>query len=121
MRSSRHKGRLRRSVPAIAGAFLLLAVLPASAQGASGSYTYLTASGQPFQVAEPPSDTCLPFVSGAVRFSNDTTDTAFLYADGACGGGWALVGVGATWDQTGVLAGSVRLGSTARSAQGAGR
>ncbi|MGW7411991.1 hypothetical protein [Streptomyces sp. NPDC054863] len=118
MESSRPRGRLRRAVPALAGALLLLVAVPAGAQGASGSYTYITASGQAVQVAEPPSHTCLPFVSGAVRFSNGTTDTAFLYADGACGGGWALVGVGATWDQTGVPAGSVRLGSTARAAEG---
>ncbi|WP_187414665.1 hypothetical protein [Nonomuraea sp. PA05] len=50
---------------------------------------------------------------GAVRFSNDTTDTAFLYGTTDCSGGWGLVGVGATWDApTGVRAYAVRLGST---------
>jgi hypothetical protein len=114
---------LRRGrTPALAAcfAFALLAALPGSARAAGGSYTYFTAAGQGFRVDEPQSDTCLPLTGGAVRFSNDTTDTAFLYGDSSCGGGWALVGVGATWDApTGVQAFGVRLGSTALAAKGA--
>ncbi|WP_143658690.1 hypothetical protein [Streptomyces sp. IMTB 2501] len=93
--------------------------MPADARAAGGSYTYVTAAGQVVRVDEPQSDTCLP-LPGAVRFSNDTTDTAFLYGDSSCGGGWALVGVGATWDApTGVQAFGVRLGSTAQATRGA--
>ncbi|KUM99617.1 hypothetical protein AQI95_38530 [Streptomyces yokosukanensis] len=109
-------------MPALAAGFALalLVAVPGSAQAADGSYTYFTAAGQPFRVDEPSSGTCLPLVGGAVRFSNDTTDTAFLYADSSCGGGWALVGVGATWDApTGVQAFGVRLGSTAQAVKGA--
>ncbi|MGW3346871.1 hypothetical protein ACWDA3_26465 [Nonomuraea rubra] len=93
----------------------LTAVLLAApaAQAASGTYTYVTPAGQAFQVAEPPSDTCLQLPGGAIRFSNDTTDTAFLYGTADCSGGWGLVGVGATWDApTGVQSFAVRLGST---------
>ncbi|MGW7002953.1 hypothetical protein ACWGCW_09015 [Streptomyces sp. NPDC054933] len=103
----------RRSALALASALALLAVLPGSARAASGTYTYVTAAGQTIQGGDPQSDTCLPLPSGAVRFSNDTTDTAFLYGDSSCGGGWALVGVGATWDApTSVQALAVRFGST---------
>ena len=74
----------------------------------------VTAAGQTIQGRDPQSDTCLQISGGAVKFSNDTTDTAFLYGDSSCAGGWALVGVGATWDApTGVQAVAVRFGSTA--------
>ncbi|GAA1909970.1 hypothetical protein [Streptantibioticus ferralitis] len=105
--------RFRGPALAAASALVLLTALPGSTQAASGSYTYVTAAGQGVQVLDPQSDTCLPLTGGAVRFSNDTTDTAFLYGDSSCGGGWALVGVGATWDApTGVQAFAVRFGST---------
>jgi hypothetical protein len=100
---------------AVALAVPLAAVLMAAsaAHAATGTYTYITPAGQPIQAVDPPSDTCLPLNGGAIRFSNDTTDTAFLYASGDCSGGWGLVGVGATWDApTGVQALAVRLGST---------
>ncbi|MEU2867755.1 hypothetical protein ABZ769_00895 [Streptomyces olivoreticuli] len=114
MRSTKVARRIRKAAPAVASAFMLLMVLPGSAQGASGSYTYVTAAGQSIKGSDPQSDTCLQIPGGAVKFSNDTTDTAFLYGDSSCGGGWALVGVGATWDApTGVQAVAVRFGSTA--------
>ncbi|MEV4177834.1 hypothetical protein [Nonomuraea sp. NPDC049709] len=104
------RGRVAVALTTPLAAVLLTA--PA-AQAASGTYTYVTPAGQAFQVAEPPSDICLQLTGGAIRFSNDTTDTAFLYATGDCSGGWGLVGVGATWDApTGVQAFAVRLGST---------
>lgn len=113
MPSTRVLRRIRKAVPAVASAFMLLAVLPGSAQGASGSYTYITPAGQGSRVESPPSDTCMPLTGGAIRFSNDTTDAAFLYGDSSCSGGWVLVGVGATWDApSGVQALAVRLGST---------
>ncbi|WP_155128751.1 hypothetical protein [[Actinomadura] parvosata] len=103
-------GRVAVALTAPLATILLAA--PA-AQAASGTYTWITPAGQPFQVVEPPSDTCLELSGGAIRFSNDTTDTAFLYGTPDCSGGWALVGVGATWDApTGVQAFAVRLGST---------
>ncbi|GGV03535.1 hypothetical protein GCM10010260_45390 [Streptomyces filipinensis] len=112
--------RLRTPALAAGFALALLVAVPGSAQAAGGSYTYITAAGQGFRVDEPQSDTCLPLVGGAIRFSNDTTDTAFLYGDSSCSGGWALVGVGATWDApTGVQAFGVRLGSTALASKGA--
>ncbi|MDF3293102.1 hypothetical protein [Streptomyces silvisoli] len=113
MRSQRALCRFRKSVLAIASALTLLAVLPGSAQAASGTYTYVTPSGQSIQGQDPSSDTCVPLTGGAVKFSNDTTDTAFLYASGSCGGGWGdLVGTGATWDApTGAQALAVRFGS----------
>jgi hypothetical protein len=113
MRSTRILRRFRKAAPAVASALVLLAVDPGSALAASGSYTYITPAGQGLKVDNPQSDTCLPLTGGAIRFSNDTTDTAFLYGDSSCAGGWALVGVGATWDApTGVQALAVRLGSS---------
>ncbi|WP_189954494.1 hypothetical protein [Streptomyces alanosinicus] len=110
-------------MPALAAGFALalLVAVPESAQAADGSYTYITAAGGAFRVDEPASDTCLPLVGGAVELANDTTDTAFLYADSSCRGGWgALVGVGATWDApTGAQALAVRLGSAPEAARGA--
>lgn len=93
---------------------LVAALLTApAAQAATGSYTYVTPGGSAFQVENPVSDTCLPLTGGAIRFSNDTTDTAFLYATSDCSGDCGLVGVGATWDApTGVQALAMRLGST---------
>jgi hypothetical protein len=118
MKSTKVLRRVRKAVPAVVSAFVLLIVLPGSAQGASGSYTYVTAPGQAIQGFDPQSDTCLQIPGGAVKFSNDTTDTAFLYGDSSCAGGWALVGVGATWDApTGVQAVAVRFGSTAAAKQ----
>lgn len=107
---NKHKG-----FGAVALTAPLVAVLLAApaARAATGSYTYVTPGGPAFQVENPVSDACLPLVGGAVRFSNDTTDTAFLYATADCSDGWHLVGVGATWDApTGVQAQAVRLGST---------
>ncbi|MCW7941401.1 hypothetical protein AAW14_04955 [Streptomyces hygroscopicus] len=112
--------RFHSSALTAAFALALLAALSGSARAAGGSYTYVTTAGQAFEVRDPQSDTCLPLTGGAVRFSNDTTDTAFLYGDASCSGGWALVGVGATWDApTGVQALAVRLGSTTRATKGA--
>ncbi|MFC5834046.1 hypothetical protein [Nonomuraea insulae] len=108
---NKHKGFGPVTLAAPLVALLLAAP---SAQAATGSYTYVTTSGGPeFKVENPVSDTCLPLGDGAVRFSNDTTDTAFLYTTADCSDGWHLVGVGATWDApTGVQAQAVRLGST---------
>lgn len=92
---------------------LAMAALPTGAQAASGTYTYVTPSGQTIQGQDPPSDgTCIPLTGGAVRFSNDTTDTAYLYASGSCSGQWGeLVGTGASWDApTGAQALGVRFG-----------
>lgn len=112
MTAPRGRRGLGRAVVAGASACALLAAVSGSAQAASGSYTYYTASGQAMRVDEPPSNLCLPLQGGAVRFDNDTTDTAFLYGDSACGGGYDIVGVGARWDWLGVPAQGVRLGST---------
>ncbi|MEV4440765.1 hypothetical protein AB0K09_17425 [Streptomyces sp. NPDC049577] len=118
--STRMTGRFRGTVLTIASALTLLVALPTSAQGATGSYTYVTQAGQAISGRDPQSDICLQIPGGAVRFSNDTTDTAFLYADSSCGGGWALVGVGATWDWQGVPALGVRFGSTTVAAPAGG-
>jgi hypothetical protein len=101
-------------VPTLITVTLMTAALCAApASAATGSYTYVTPAGQPVRIENPPSDTCLSLDGGAIRFGNDTTDTAFLYATGDCSGGWGLVGVGAVWDApTGVQAVAVRLGST---------
>ncbi|MGA5039969.1 hypothetical protein ACPCA8_23310 [Streptomyces capoamus] len=94
-------------------ALALLGVLPGNALAASGSYVYVTPSGQAVQGQDPPSDTCVPLTGGAVKFANDTTDTAFLYASGSCSGQWGeLVGTGGSWDApTGAQALAVRFGS----------
>ncbi|MFI1801168.1 DUF6294 family protein [Streptomyces sp. NPDC020379] len=111
MRAQRVLRRFTRTV--VAATALALAMLPTGAQAASGTYTYVTPSGQSIQGQDPPSDICLALTGGAVKFSNDTTDTAFLYASASCGGGWGeLVGTGATWDApTGAQALAVRFGS----------
>lgn len=113
MRSLRGRRGLGNAVLAGASALALLTATAGSTQAASGTYTYVTPSGQTVRGQDPPSDTCLALTGGAVKFANDTTDTAFLYASGSCGGQWGeLVGVGATWDApTGAQAMGVRFGS----------
>ncbi|MCC3771551.1 hypothetical protein [Streptomyces sp. UNOC14_S4] len=113
MRSLWGRRGLRKAVLTGASVLALLTATAGSAQAASGTYTYVTPSGQSIQGQDPPSDTCVPLTGGAVRFSNDTTDTAFLYAGGSCSGQWGeLVSVGATWDApTGAQALGVRFGS----------
>ncbi|MEV5507876.1 DUF6294 family protein [Streptomyces orinoci] len=111
MRAQRVLRRITRTVVAVTA--LAMAALPTGAQAASGTYTYVTPSGQSIQGQDPPSDTCIPLTGGAVHFSNDTTDTAFLYGSASCSGQWGeLVGTGATWDApTGAQALGVRFGS----------
>ncbi len=116
LRAQRVLRRFTRTVVAVAA--LAMTALPTGAQAASGTYTYVTSSGQTIQGQDPPSDTCIPLTGGAVKFANDTTDTAFLYASGSCSGQWGeLVGTGASWDApTGAQALAVRFGSAPRSA-----
>ncbi|MFI0980441.1 hypothetical protein ACH4SP_25980 [Streptomyces sp. NPDC021093] len=109
---------LRWTGPVLAGALALVTVLPANAHAASGQFTYIRGdNGAPAVLFNPPNDVCLPLDGGAAHAGNDTDATAFVYADGACTPeqGLAIVGVGATWDQTNpppLPARSVRFGST---------
>ncbi|MFF4405081.1 hypothetical protein ACMATS_18865 [Streptoverticillium reticulum] len=113
MNSTKVLRRFGKAAVTATSALALLGALPGSALAASGTYTYVTPTGQTVQGQDPSSDTCIPLTGGAVKFSNDTTDTAFLYASASCSGQWGeLVGTGATWDApSGAQALAVRFGS----------
>ncbi|MFG2004343.1 hypothetical protein ACGFNU_34800 [Spirillospora sp. NPDC048911] len=102
---------------AVAGATLmLLTTTTPGAHAADGQFPYVRAdNGAAAALFNPPNDVCLPLDGGAAHAGNDTDATAFVYADGSCTQGLAIVGVGATWDQTNpppLPARSVRFGSS---------
>lgn len=90
---------VRRVGPVVAGALLLVAVLPSSAGAAGGQLTFSRNDGSVDALFAPPNDVCLPLSGGAAHLSNDTDATAFVFLDGGCSQLAAIVGVGATWDQ----------------------
>lgn len=105
---------LRKAVFAGAAMLALFALTPGSAQAAVGRFSYITADGQLIHVDDPASGTCLQLGGGAARFENGTSDTAFLFSDSSCGGGYELEQVDLIWKApTGVQALSVRFEKTA--------
>ena len=92
---------IRRLGTVVGGALLLIALLPSSAQAADGQFPYIRFdTGTLDALFNPPNDRCLPLPGGAVHADNDTDATAFVYADSSCQQLLAIVGVGATWDET---------------------
>ncbi|WP_330227947.1 hypothetical protein OHA40_17130 [Nocardia sp. NBC_00508] len=105
---------LRKAVFAGAATLALVALMPGSAQAAIGRFSYVTAAGQLLHVDRPASGTCLQLQDGAVRFENGTSDTAFLFSDSSCSGGYEVEQVDLIWKApAGVQALSVRFEKTA--------
>ncbi|MGA5133177.1 hypothetical protein QZH56_12355 [Streptomyces olivoreticuli] len=91
----------RAAIAAFGGALLLLTASTVNAQAADGPFSYIRAdTGTPDEFDNPPNDTCLPIPGGAAHADNDTDATAFVYADSSCRQLLAIVGVGASWDET---------------------
>ncbi|MEU2872386.1 hypothetical protein ABZ769_24760 [Streptomyces olivoreticuli] len=92
----------RAAIAAFGGALLLLTASTVNAQAADGPFSYTRAdTGAPDEIDNPPNDTCLAIPGGAAHAGNDTDATAFVCADASCRRLLAIVGVGATWDETG--------------------
>ena len=84
------------------GAAVALAAVPVNAHAASGTFSYIRFdTGTQDGLFNPPNDRCLAIPGGASHASNDTDATAFVYADSSCQQLLAIVGTGATWDETG--------------------
>ncbi|WP_328402155.1 hypothetical protein [Nocardia sp. NBC_00403] len=88
---------LRKIVLAGAAALALLALTPGGAHAAVGRFSYLTAAGQLIHVDDPASGTCLQLQGGAMRFENGTSDSASLFSDSSCSGGYDLEKVELIW------------------------
>ncbi|MEU4170240.1 hypothetical protein AB0F46_25600 [Streptomyces sp. NPDC026665] len=76
--------RLGRMALTTGTAFALLTALPmSSAQAATGSFDYQSATGESFQITDPNSDTCYSLTE-AVGTSNGTDERATIYSDANC-------------------------------------
>ncbi|OAQ23406.1 hypothetical protein K457DRAFT_130600 [Linnemannia elongata AG-77] len=100
---------------ALASTNLVIAVAIAApfTKRASDSLQYTRSdTGAVSRIPNPPNDVCIQIQGGAIELANDSDETVFLYRNSSCGGGYVIVGVGATSSKNGGPTYGVRLGST---------